>query len=332
MSPDPPLSSGRALVSRRGQRHRPPGPGSCALSWPEAARRGPAGGGGGGFSGRALPRVCESRSSSINSSPWMTLWTPWPWLTGLVISCSFSLCIWAYTVLPGRFLRGRGGAQGAVPPGPLGPRPLLGMVQTTLLDLFSCPFSAADHLLQEALPPVSSHSPGFPWAPVHECALSGSPGDWTEVVLQGGGVLLSLVPRHPVCGRAASWALTGWVGHAFPWHTGCPPGSERGLLSPVQVLGLCGPDFLSLQGQRERRLRAQPPCLCWDWARGPQARLLRVRCLVSLRPRKSPRSPRRSRLPPTLLARPGQSCRSAGRRPLRATEGDTLPPAGTLTG
>jgi hypothetical protein len=42
------------------------------------------------------------------SLPWMVLWASSLWLTGLVISCSFSLCIWAYTVLPGRFLPGRG--------------------------------------------------------------------------------------------------------------------------------------------------------------------------------------------------------------------------------
>lgn len=65
--------------------------------------------------GRALPRVCVSRSSSIKSSPCAVLWTPWLWLTGLVISCSFSLCIWAYTVLPGRFLQGRGGGSGLSP-------------------------------------------------------------------------------------------------------------------------------------------------------------------------------------------------------------------------
>lgn len=39
--------------------------------------------------------------------PCMVLWASSLWLTGLVISCSFSLCIWAYTVLPGRFLLAR---------------------------------------------------------------------------------------------------------------------------------------------------------------------------------------------------------------------------------
>lgn len=43
--------------------------------------------------------------------PCMALWASSLWLTGLVISCSFSLCIWAYTVLPGRFLLARGIAQ-----------------------------------------------------------------------------------------------------------------------------------------------------------------------------------------------------------------------------
>lgn len=51
----------------------------------------------------------------MNSSAWMALCTSWLWLTGLVISCSFSLCIWAYTVLPGRFLRDRGGDSGLCP-------------------------------------------------------------------------------------------------------------------------------------------------------------------------------------------------------------------------
>lgn len=96
------------LVRWRGQPHGRPGPASRALCWPGAHGRL-----GRRVSGRALPRVCMSSSSSINSSPWGALWTPWLWLTGLVISCSFSLCICAYTVLPGRFLRGRGGAQGS---------------------------------------------------------------------------------------------------------------------------------------------------------------------------------------------------------------------------
>lgn len=96
------------LVRWRGQPLGRPGPASRARRWPGAHGRL-----GRRVSGRALPRVCMSSSSSINPSPWVALGTPWLWLAGLVISCSFSLRIWAYTVLPGRFLRGRGGAQGS---------------------------------------------------------------------------------------------------------------------------------------------------------------------------------------------------------------------------
>lgn len=53
--------------------------------------------------------------------PCMVLWVLSLWLTGLVISCSFSLCIWAYTVLPGRFLLVRDTAQFLMSPWPQGP-------------------------------------------------------------------------------------------------------------------------------------------------------------------------------------------------------------------
>ena len=128
----------------------------------------------------------------MNSSPWMALCTPWLWLTGLVISCSFSLCIWAYTVLPGRFLQGRGwwvvGRSGLC----LGrlsleaPSPPFCAVLSSLLDLPpapplrhatssrkpSCTTSVPSHLLQEALRPVSSHSSGFASTPSRTVHLS----------------------------------------------------------------------------------------------------------------------------------------------------------------
>lgn len=91
----------------------------------------------------------------MNSSPWVALRTPWLWLTGLVISCSFSLCIWAYTVLPGRFLQGRGWRGGEIRALPGTPVP--GGSQPTLLcsaliapGSASCATSAPRHLLQEA--------------------------------------------------------------------------------------------------------------------------------------------------------------------------------------
>lgn len=77
----------------------------------------------------ALPRVCEWRSPSIKSSRWTAPGTPWLWPRGLVISCSFVLCICAYTVLSGRFLRAEGGGGLRFLPGrppqcpPLGPGP-----------------------------------------------------------------------------------------------------------------------------------------------------------------------------------------------------------------
>ena len=107
----------------------------------------------------------------MNSSPWMALCTPWLWLTGLVISCSFSLCIWAYTVLPGRFLQGRGwwvAGRSGLCLGRLSleaPSPSFCVVLSLLLDLPpapplrhatssrkpSCATSVPRHLLQEAL-------------------------------------------------------------------------------------------------------------------------------------------------------------------------------------
>lgn len=184
-----PLSPGRRFNLRSSppqmegtEGHRLPGPGSRVLGGPRPPGRDPQEGvgGEGGFSGRVLPRVCESRSSSINSSPWMTLWTPWLWLTGLVISCSFSLCIWAYTVLPGRFLWGRGGARGAAqairPRKPPAPR------TTPACGADSAPGSRPlPHVCSKPPPPGSPPScevcrPGFPSAPGHGCSRSVSPG------------------------------------------------------------------------------------------------------------------------------------------------------------
>lgn len=135
--------------------------------------------------GAALPR-----SSSMNSGPWMALWMPW--LTGLVISCSFASCICAYTVLSGRFLQAAGGAQ--APPGPVPSMPTppgldaqgVGQTHSTsrLLPLLcsrppppGCPprahrvlsvFLGEDLLQGEVVHPPESPSPGtgrtaFPW-------------------------------------------------------------------------------------------------------------------------------------------------------------------------
>lgn len=187
----------------------------CQAWWPSGHRprprvnwRGRAAGVGVGRrdSRAALPRVCESRSSPANPSPWTAPCR----LPGLVISCSFSLRIWAYTVLPGRFLQGgRRWRSGSAPS--LAPPPALG----------------ADG--PEPPPPGSPPSceaprPGVSLRPAHGCLCtvwSVRPSPQTE------GLCRERVSHSPAAPPPA--ALGGWrpglgLGERAPSPTGrkCP--------------------------------------------------------------------------------------------------------------
>lgn len=120
--------------------------------------------------------------------------------------------------------RGSGRGPGHLPPAAprrLGPGGFSRVVQTVLLCLISCPISASNHRLQEALPPVSSAALDTP-LPQGTGAQGLSPlGPTLRSYCSWGGVsYCPVAPRHLASPGQQGPGLTGLVGHAFPGDPG----------------------------------------------------------------------------------------------------------------